>query len=143
MNNYELINIEKLSETLHMFDLTSKQNDGVIIIDYKPFEFEIKFQNEKIYLKSKIIGWNFVTDFIKMDFEKSLRYLLVKLSIYIIVAFFLISINQPSFTPLVLFALITFILNTVLFQLTYYLHYRIKHEHFKKNIMDWVMRSVK
>lgn len=129
---------EILRDKLKSYNIDSEiENNNLIKINHKPFEFYIKFQNKKVFIESKIKGWNAVTDFMDIAFGKALNYLIIKQAISIAIIIVFSYLIKSKFDLFGIFSIVAIICFTIVSQYIYYFNYLIKHENFKNNIMKW------
>ncbi len=137
----EVKKIEILKSNLELYNMDYKtDNNDIIKVNHLPFEFNIKFQDKRILMSSKLKGWNFVTDFIDISFEKALNYLLIKQLILIILSVILFYFNKINYSFSSIFLITGAICFFMIFQYIYYIDYRIKHDSFKNTLMEWLSK---
>ncbi|TYA74294.1 hypothetical protein [Seonamhaeicola marinus] len=134
MNKTNLL-VNKLKTSNIDFKVDHTTNSKVMINSF-PFEFDVNVQNGKVDVQSRIKGWNFVTDFMSLPFEKTLGYLLLK-QIGFTLLFFVFMSWAKSNQIYTIVILIMFVF-TITAQYMYYMNYRKKHKDFKNNIEKWI-----
>ncbi len=123
---------EKVLNFLNKYDYSYSEKNNVIFVKLElAQQVEIKFyEPDKIIIKDKLIGWNFLTGMIEMSLKNALIYNFVGTILFGFLCMY-IENNENGLNVIPLF--LVFIIWVILFS-GYYI---VKLESFKNQIINW------
>ena len=124
--------IDKTEELLKRFDYSFEKNNNELIIkmDFSQRMIVDFSDAEKIIIKDKLVGWNFLTGLIEMSIKNATLYNFIGV-IVITFLFFYLELTHVGVH------LIFFFLATIMWMLLWTMFYLIKAENLKRILMSW------
>lgn len=105
--------------------------DKVIISTDSKLRINVNFSNEKIKIKSELIGWNFLSGIMDMKFENAVRYVMIT-SIICIFALMVVKSMWGNLLPILLFTCV------IIWTASSVSYYNVKIENMKIRIYFWM-----
>ncbi|WP_234946475.1 hypothetical protein [Aequorivita viscosa] len=127
-----MMEIEKTEQLLKKFDYKFKRKNNEIVI-HLPYSQRVivDFSDpEKIRIKDKLVGWNFLTGLIEMSIKSAFLYNFIG---SILFTFLAIYVDVENFG----ITLIYFYLAFLFWVLLWTMYYLIKAENLKHTIINW------
>ena len=124
--------IEKTEELLKRFDyrFEKKNNELIIKMDFSQ-RMIIDFSDaEKIIIKDKLVGWNFLTGLIEMSIKDATLYNFIG-AMVITFLFFYLDLRYDGVN------LIFFFLAAIMWLLLWTIFYLVKAENLKRILISW------
>ena len=124
--------IDKTEELLKRFDyrFDRKNNELIIKMDFSQTMI-IDFSNsEKIIIKDKLVGWNFLTGLIEMSIKDATLYNFIG-AMVITFLFFYLDLRYDGVN------LIFFFLAVIMWLLLWTIFYLVKAENLKRILISW------
>ena len=128
----------QLTEHLEKYcESYSEIENNIIITTTKPLIFQVDFSNNKTDISAKLKGWNFLTGFLEMRFEKVASYISIMLILMILITLFSLVMVENEIENTTVLISITCIVVAAVWTCLFYINYRIKYENMKNRIVDW------
>ncbi|WP_299781500.1 hypothetical protein [uncultured Formosa sp.] len=124
--------LTKTEELLKKFDYEFQRKNNVLIVKLNYSQrIIIDFSDsEKIKIKDKLVGWNFLTGLIEMSIKNAILYNFVGV---MIITFLFVYLNLKAD----IINLVFFYLAFIVWVLLWSMFYLIKAENFKQTLIRW------
>ncbi len=126
---------ENLINSLNRHNIDFKEKENEILLINKPFEIIVKFHENEFLIDSELVGWNWVTDFMRMKFNNAKKYLSLFLLFQGVLVLVITNetflINSNYYFLLIPFLIIAFV------KLLFYKKYSTELVSLKQKIKNW------
>jgi hypothetical protein len=124
--------IDKTEELLKRFDYRyeRKNNELIIKMDFSQIMIIDFSDSEKIKIKDKLVGWNFLTGLIEMSIKNATLYNFIAT---MVITFLFVFLDYKSDK----LNLIFFFLAVIIWMLLWTIFYLVKAENLKRILISW------